>query len=126
MGKRSRPRRLRGNEAMAFSRMIRGSARKLNLVAQSIRGLPVERALNELAMSRRRVAGNVRAVLESAIANAEYNHQLDVDRLIVAEATTGRTMVMRRSRLRGRGRFNRIEKPFSNLTIVLREVEEEF
>lgn len=124
MGKRSRERRLGDEEAMAFSRMIRVSARKLNLVASSIRGRPVNEALDQLGFSRQRIAKTVRSVLQSAIANAENNHGLDVDSLVVAEATTGRSAVMKRFRPRARGRVGRIEKPFSNLTIVLREVEE--
>ena len=124
MGKNATPRRLADNEARAFSKSIRVSPQKLNLVAQSIRGKPCEEALNQLTFSRRRVAGEVKKVLQSAIANAENNQQLDVDRLVVAEATAGRQFVMKRWRARARGRVGRILKPFSNLTIVVREREE--
>ncbi|MEK9673832.1 MAG: 50S ribosomal protein L22 [Rhodospirillaceae bacterium] len=124
MGKAPAKRPYADNEAMAFSRHIRTSPRKLNLVAESIRGLPCERALAELAFSKRRVANEVKKVLESAIANAENNHQLDVDRLVVAEATVGKTLVMKRWKARARGRVGRIEKPFSNLRVVVREREE--
>ena len=124
MGKSSTPRRLADNEARAFSKSIRVSPQKLNLVAQSIRGKPCEEALNQLTFSRRRVAVEVKKVLQSAIANAENNQQLDVDRLVVAEATAGRQFVMKRWKARARGRVGRILKPFSNLTIVVREREE--
>ena len=124
MGKRSAERRLGDNEAMAYAKQLRTSPQKLNLVAQTIRGLDCERALAELSFSRRRIAGEVRKVLQSAIANAENNHQLDVDRLFVAEATVGRGMVMKRWKARARGRVGRIVKPFSNLTLVVREREE--
>ena len=121
MGKSATPRRLADNEARAFSKSIRVSPQKLNLVAQSIRGKPCEEALNQLTFSRRRIAIQVKKVLQSAIANAENNQQLDVDRLFVAEATAGRQFVMKRWRARARGRVGRILKPFSNLTIVVRE-----
>ena len=124
MGKRSNPRRLAENEASASWRMIRIGARKLNLLAQSIRGEDAEKALADLSFSKRRVAHDVIKVLESAIANAENNHQLDVDRLYVAEASVGRALVMKRFRARARGRTGRIEKPFSNLTLIVREREE--
>ena len=124
MGKNATPRRLADNEARAFSKSIRVSPQKLNLVAQSIRGKPCEEALNQLTFSRRRIAVEVKKVLQSAIANAENNQQLDVDRLVVAEATAGRQFVMKRWRARARGRVGRILKPFSNLTIVVREREE--
>ena len=124
MGKSSVERQLQDNEAMAYSRHIRTSPRKLNLVAESIRGLPCERALAELTFSKRRIAIEVKKVLESAIANAENNHQLDVDRLVVSEATVGRSLVMKRWKARARGRVGRIEKPFSNLRVVVREREE--
>ncbi len=124
MGKRSAERQLAENEAMAFSRHVRTSPQKLNLVAQSIRGLDCEKALAELTFSRRRIAGEVKKVLQSAIANAENNHQLDVDRLFVAEATVGKTLTMKRFRARARGRVGRIEKPFSNLRLVVRERQE--
>jgi large subunit ribosomal protein L22 len=125
MGKSSNPRRIGDNEAQAFAKTIRVSPQKLNLVAQSIRGLPAERALAELSFSRKRIAGTVKSVLQAAIANAENNHQLDVDRLVVAEATVGKAFVMKRFRARARGRVGKIQKPFSNLTVVVREVEEE-
>jgi len=124
MGKRSAERQLADNEALAFSRHIRTSPQKLNLVAASIRGLDCERALAELTFSRRRIAGEVKKVLQSAIANAENNHQLDVDRLFVAEATVGKSLRMKRFRARARGRVGRIEKPFSNLRLVVRERQE--
>ena len=103
---------------------MRVSPQKLHLVAQTIRGKSADTALASLAFSRRRIAGEVRKVLESAIANAENNHQLDVDRLYVKEATGGKTMVMKRFRPRARGRIGRIHKPFSNLTVIVREREE--
>ena len=124
MGKSATPRRLADNEARAFSKSIRVSPQKLNLVAQSIRGQPCEEALNQLTFSRRRIAVEVKKVLQSAIANAENNQQRDVDRLVVAEATAGRQFVMKRWKARARGRVGRILKPFSNLTIVVREREE--
>ncbi|MDD9904345.1 MAG: 50S ribosomal protein L22 [Rhodospirillaceae bacterium] len=124
MGKRKTERRLDETEAMAFSKTMRVSPQKLNLVAQTIRGQSADAALASLAFSRRRIAGEVRKVLESAIANAENNHQLDVDRLYVKEATVGKTMVMKRFRARARGRIGRIHKPFSNLTVIVREREE--
>ncbi len=124
MGKRSTPRRLNDNEAMAYLKSVSTSPQKLNLVAQLIRGRDAEAALADLAFSRKRVAGDVRKLLQSAIANAENNHQLDVDRLYVAEATVGRTFALRRFRARARGRVGKITKSFSNLTIVVREREE--
>ena len=124
MGKRSAPRRFAENEAMASVRSIRTSAYKLNLVAESIRGKDAEAALAELEFSRRRVAREVMKVVQSAIANAENNHQLDVDRLYIARATVGRAFVLKRYRPRARGRMGRILKPFSNLTVVVREREE--
>ena len=124
MGKKANLRRLADNEAKAFAKSIRISPQKLNLIAQRIRGKSCEDALNELKFSRRRVAGEVKKVLQSAIANAENNHQLDVDRLEVAEATAGRQFVIKRWRPRARGRVGRIMKPFSNLTVVVREREE--
>ncbi len=125
MSKKSAPRRLADTEARAFSSAIRTSPRKLNLVAQLIRGLSAEAALSQLTFSRRRIAGEVKKVLQSAIANAENNHQLDVDRLVVAEAYVGRALVMKRVHARARGRAARIEKPFSNLTLIVRERAEE-
>ena len=124
MGKDKNPRRVAENEARAKQTMIRISPQKLNLVAQSIRGLKVERARNELRFSRKRIAGTVYKVLESAIANAENNHGLDIDDLVVAEAYVGKNLVMKRFRPRARGRVGKILKPFSELTIVVREVEE--
>ena len=124
MGKPAAERRLAENEAMAIARSLRTGPRKLNIVAQAIRGKAVEKALSELVFSRRRIADEVRKVLQSAIANAENNHQLDVDRLYVAEATVGRALVMKRWRPRARGRVAAIEKPFSNLRIIVREREE--
>jgi len=124
MGKSSTPRQQADNEAMAYAKHMRVSPQKLNLVAGSIRGMTCEAALAELQFSKRRIAGEVKKVLESAIANAENNHDLDVDRLIVAEATVGKTMVMKRWRARARGRTGRIMKPFSNLRVIVREREE--
>lgn len=124
MSKPKRKRSLAEIEARAMASSLRTSARKLNLVAQAIRGKSAEKALAELTFSKRRIAGAVKKVLQSAIANAENNHQLDVDRLYVAEATVGRSFVMRRFRPRARGRVGRIEKPFSRLTVVVREREE--
>ncbi len=124
MGKPKHPRRLSEAEAMAMARNLRVSPRKLNLVAQTIRGKSAEAALSELTFSKRRIAGDVRKILQSAIANAENNHQLDVDRLYVAEATVGKSFVMKRYRARARGRVGRLLKPFSNLTVVVREREE--
>jgi large subunit ribosomal protein L22 len=114
------------NEAMAFSKYVRTSPQKLNLVAETIRGLSAEKALTDLEFSPKRVAQHVRKVLESAVANAENNHNLDIDRLYVSEATVGKTLVMKRFRARARGRVGRIKKPMSNITIKVRErVEEE-
>ena len=124
MGKKSAVRPLADNEAMAYSKYLRTSPQKLNLVAKSIRGKSCEAALAQLTFSKRRIAGDVKKLLESAIANAENNHQLDVDQLIVAEATVGRTLVMKRWRARARGRVGRIQKPFSNMRVVVREREE--
>ena len=124
MGKRSTPRALGDNEAMAFAKHIRVSPQKLNLVAQSIRGKNCEAALAQLQFSRRRIAGDVKKLLESAIANAENNHQLDVDRLYVSEASVGKAMVMKRFRPRARGRAGKILKPFSNMRLLVREREE--
>jgi large subunit ribosomal protein L22 len=125
MGKRAAERRLADNEAKAEVRMLRISPRKLNLVAQSIRGLAVEQALDQLAFSRRRIADDVHKAVQTAVANAENNHDLDVDRLFIAEATVGKALVMKRWRARARGRMSRIHKPLSNLTVVVRESEEE-
>jgi len=123
MGKSSRERQLEDNEAKAVARMLRISPQKLNLVAQLIRGKKVSSALADLEFSRKRIAKDVRKCLESAIANAENNHDLDVDDLIVAEAHVGKALVIKRFAARGRGRVGRILKPFANLTIVVREVE---
>ncbi len=123
MGKAKAERRLKDNEAQAVARTIRVSPQKLNLVAAMIRGKKVDRALAELEFSRKRIAGTVKKTLESAIANAENNHDLDVDSLIVAEAYVGKSIVMKRFHARGRGRASRVEKPFAHLTIVVREVE---
>jgi len=125
MGKAAAPRRLGDNEAMAYAKAIRTSPRKLNLVAQMIRGKDAATALTDLAFSRRRIAVDVRKVLQAAIANAENNHQLDVDRLVITEATVGRAFVMKRFRPRARGRVGKIQKPFSNLTVIVRERDEE-
>lgn len=125
MSKPSAPRPVADNEAISIARMLRTSPRKLNLVAESIRGMTCDRAVAQLAFSKRRIAGAVLKALQSAIANAENNHQLDVDRLYVKEATVGRAIVMRRFHARARGRVGRVEKPFSNLTIVVRERAEE-
>ena len=124
MGKQSGRRRLADNEAMAVARRLRTGSRKLNLVAQMIRGLPVAKALAQLTFSPRRISGEVKRVLESAIANAENNHNLDVDRLVVAEAFVGKSLVMKRFRPRARGRMARIEKPFSRITVIVRQREE--
>ncbi|MGH6927248.1 MAG: 50S ribosomal protein L22 [Dongiaceae bacterium] len=124
MSKKKMPRRLADTEAKSVARLLRGSPRKLNLVAELIRGKDAGKALNELTFSKRRVAGTVKRVLQAAIANAENNHQLDVDRLYVAEASVGRSFVMKRFHARARGRGARILKPWSNLTVVVREREE--
>src|SRR5258706_8771690 len=124
MSKKSAPRRVGETEARAFSSAIRVSPRKLNLVAQLIRGKTAEQALAELKFSPRRIAREVKTVLESAIANAENNHQLDVDQLVVSEAYVGKAMVMKRWSPRARGRVGHIVKPFSNLTIIVREKRE--
>jgi len=124
MGKTAAERSLSDAEAMAYAKNLRTSPQKLNLVAESIRGKDCEKALAELTFSKRRIAGEVKKVLESAIANAENNHQLDVDRLYVSECTVGKSMVMKRWRARARGRVGRIVKPFSNLRLIVREREE--
>ncbi|MGI9414547.1 MAG: 50S ribosomal protein L22 [Hyphomicrobiales bacterium] len=124
MGKRSRDRALAENEARAVTRLLRISPQKLNVVASGIRGKKVDSALAELTFSRKRIAREVKKTLESAIANAENNHDLDVDDLVVVEAFVGKGMVMKRWRPRARGRVGRIIKPFSRLTIVVRQVEE--
>lgn len=124
MGKKSAPRRIGDNEALAVGNMIRTSPQKLNLVAETIRGKKVEAALADLTFSRRRVAQEVKKVLQSAIANAENNHQLDVDQLLVTEASVGKSLVLKRFRPRARGRTGAILKPYSRIRIVLRQVEE--
>ena len=123
MGNRARERALSENEAKAVARLLRISPQKLNVVAGLIRGKKVSSALADLEFSRKRIARDVRKCLESAIANAENNHDLDVDDLVVAEAYVGKALVMKRFHARGRGRAGGILKPFSNLTIVVREVE---
>ena len=124
MGKPKRERSLADNQAKAVARMLRVSPQKLNLVAAGIRGKKVSTALAELSFSRKRIARDVKKTLESAIANAEENHDLDVDVLVVSEAYVGKALVMKRFQPRARGRVGRIEKPFANLTIVVSEVEE--
>ncbi|MBY6137347.1 50S ribosomal protein L22 [Leisingera sp. XS_AS12] len=125
MGKEKNPRRVADNEAMAKLRMLRTSPQKLNLVAQMIRGKKVEKALTDLTFSNKRVAQDVKKCLQSAIANAENNHNLDVDELIVAEAWVGKNLTMKRGRPRARGRFGKILKPFAEITIKVRQVEEQ-
>jgi large subunit ribosomal protein L22 len=125
MGKRKRDRDLPDNEAKAISKMLRVSPQKLNLVAQMIRGKKVAMALADLEFSRKRISTEVRKCLESAIANAENNHDLDVDELVVHEAFVGKALVLKRFHPRGRGRMGKILKPFSNLTIVVRQVQSE-
>lgn len=125
MSKPPGERRLDETEASAFLRALRTSARKLNLVAQTIRGKDAAAALAELTFSRRRIAHDVKKVLQAAIANAENNHQLDVDRLYVKEATVGRAFVMKRFHTRGRGRSARVEKHFAHLTVIVRERAED-
>ncbi len=124
MSKQAKARRLPATEVQAKLRTLRTSARKLNLVAQSIRGLKVQRALNELEFSHKRIAKDVRKALYSAISNAENNHNLDIDSLVVAEAFVGKNLIMKRFSARARGRSSRIEKPFSEITIVVRELGE--
>ncbi|NIZ62797.1 50S ribosomal protein L22 [Sedimentitalea sp. CY04] len=125
MGKEKNPRRVADNEAMAKLRMLRTSPQKLNLVAGLIRGKKVDRALTDLTFSNKRVAQDVKKCLQSAIANAENNHNLDVDELIVAEAYVGKNMTLKRGRPRARGRFGKILKPFAEITIKVRQVEEQ-
>jgi len=122
MGKSKNARRVAENEAQATSKMMRTSGQKLNLVAQMIRNKPVDKALTDLTFSKKRIAGDVKKCLQSAIANAENNHGLDVDELIVAEAYVGKNLTMKRGRPRARGRFGKILKPFSQLTITVRQV----
>ena len=125
MGKENNPRRVAENEAFAKTKMLRTSPQKLNLVAQLIRGKKVDRALADLTFSHKRIAGDVKKCLQSAIANAENNHGLDVDNLIVAEAYVGKNLIMKRGRPRARGRYGKIMKPFSEITIKVRQVEEQ-
>ncbi len=124
MGKAQRERTLKENEARAVTRLMRVSPQKLNLLAQLIRGKKVDRALADLTFSRKRIAKDVKKTLELAIANAENNHDLDVDALVVSEAYVGKNLVLKRMRPRARGRAGRIEKPFSQITVILRQVEE--
>lgn len=124
MGKRKRERTLKDNEAQAMTRVLHISPQKLNLVAQMIRGQRVDKALADLTFSRKRISEDVKKTLQSAIANAENNHDLDVDSLVVAQAFVGKNMVLKRWRPRARGRVGRIVKPFSQLTIIVREVQE--
>ena len=125
MSKDKNPRRVAENEAMAKLRMLKTSPQKLNLVAGMIRGKKVEKALADLTFSKKRIAEDVKKCLQSAVANAENNHNLDVDELVVAEAWVGKNLTMKRGRPRARGRFGRIVKPFSELTVVVRQVEEQ-
>ena len=125
MSKDKNPRRVADNEAMAKTRMLRTSPQKLNLVAAMIRGKKVNNALTDLTFSKKRIADDVKKCLQSAIANAENNHNLDVDELVVAEAYVGKNSTMKRGRPRARGRFGKIVKPFSELTILVRQVEEQ-
>lgn len=125
MGKENNPRRVAENEAFAKTKMLRTSPQKLNLVAALIRGKKVDKALADLTFSHKRIAGDVKKCLQSAIANAENNHGLDVDNLVVAEAWVGKNLVMKRGRPRARGRYGKIMKPFSEITIKVRQVEEQ-
>ena len=125
MGKASRKRDLPDNSAMALDRSVRSSAQKLNLVAESIRGMDASKALMQLQFSKKRIAADVKKVLQSAIANAENNHNLDIDKLIVSEAYVGKALVMKRFRPRARGRGGKILKPISNLTVIVKENQEE-
>ena len=124
MGMDKNPRRVADNEAMAVARMLKVSPQKLNLVAAMIRGKKVDKALADLTFSKKRIAHDVKKCLQSAIANAENNHSLDVDSLIVSEAWVGKNLIMKRGRPRARGRYGKILKPFSEITIVVRQVEE--
>lgn len=123
MAQTANPRRVADNEAMAVARMLRVSPQKLNLVAALIRGKPVNQAMAELTFSKKRISQDVLKTLKSAIANAENNHGLDVDRLIVSEAWVGKNLVMKRGAARGRGRYSRILKPFAQITVVVRQQE---
>jgi large subunit ribosomal protein L22 len=124
MGKEKNPRRVADNEAMALAKMLRTSPQKLNLVAGLIRGKKVDKALADLTFSKKRIAADVKKCLQSAIANAENNHGLDVDNLIVAEAYCGKNLTLKRGRPRARGRFGKIMKPFAQLTILVRQTGE--
>ena len=124
MGKPQRERSLAENEARAVTKLLRVSPQKLNLLAQLIRGKKVDKALADLTFSRKRIARDVKKTLESAIANAENNHDLDVDALIVSEAYVGKGLVMKRMKASARGRASRIEKPFAQITVIVRQVEE--
>ncbi len=124
MGQSPNPKRTKENEARAYAKYIRISPQKLNLVARTIRGKNAATALIDLEFSKKRVSENVRKLLQSAIANAVNNHNLDMDRLVVSEATVGKTVTMKRFRARARGRGTRILKPISNMTIVVKEAEE--
>ena len=124
MGKENNPRRVAENEAFAKTKMLRTSPQKLNLVAALIRGKKVDKALADLTFSHKRIAADVKKCLQSAIANAENNHNLDVDNLLVAAAWVGKNLVMKRGRPRARGRYGKIMKPFSEITIKVRQVEE--
>ena len=125
MSKDKNPRRVADNEAMAKLRMLRMSPQKLNLVAGLIRGKKVEQALTDLTFSKKRISDDVKKCLQSAIANAENNHNLDVDELVVAEAYVGKNLTMKRGRPRARGRFGKIINPFAEITILVRQVEEQ-
>lgn len=125
MGQKKNPPRQASNESRAVLRMYRSSPQKVNLLAQQIRGMPVQRALNQLEFSRKRPADDIRKLLQSAIANAENNHGLDIDSLVVSEAFVGKNLVMKRIRARARGRAARIVKPFAQITIVLRDTSME-
>ena len=125
MGQAKNPPKQASNEARAVLRMYRSSPQKLHLLAQQIRGLPVQKAMDQMQFSRKRAAADVRKLLKSAIANAENNHDLDIDSLVVAEAHVGKNLVMKRIRARARGRAARIMKPFSQLTVVLRDTSQE-
>jgi len=124
MGKAARERTLADNEARAVTKLLRVSPQKLNLLAQLIRGKKVDKALADLTFSRKRISRDVKKTLESAIANAENNHDLDVDALIVSEAYVGKGLVMKRLKASARGRASRIEKPFAQITVIVRQVEE--
>ena len=125
MGQAKNPPKQASNEARAVLRMYRSSPQKLNLLAQQIRGMPVQKAIDEMQFSRKRAAADVRKLLKSAVANAENNHDLDIDSLVVAEAHVGKNLVMKRIRARARGRAARIMKPFAQLTVVLRDTSQE-